>query len=76
MRKNNLIQVRVTSEQKEKFKDVAKEKGLTVSDLICEYIEIELEKQEFRLKNKKIIEKRVIETDKKLLILKEKLMKK
>lgn len=71
--KSEFIKIRVTSEQKEKFKDLAKEKGLTVSYLVCGYIEKELEKHEFRLKNKEILEKRVIETDKRLLKLKEKL---
>lgn len=74
--KSEFIKVRVTLEQKEKFKDLAKEKGHTVSYLVCGYIEKELEKQEFRLKNKEIIEKRVVEIDKKLLNLKEKLLKK
>lgn len=74
--KSEFIKVRVTLEQKEKFKDLAKEKKLTVSELVCGYIEKELEKQEFRVKNKEIIEKRISRTDKKLLELKEKLIKK
>lgn len=74
--KSEFIKVRVTLEQKEKFKDLAKEKGVTVSDLVCGYIEKELEKHEFRLKNKEIVEERIKKTDKKLLELKERLIKK
>ena len=37
--KSEFIKVRVTLEQKEKFKDLAKEKGHTVSYLVCGYIE-------------------------------------
>lgn len=74
--KSEFIKVRVTLEQKEKFKNLAKEKGVTVSDLVCGYIEKELVKQEFKLKNKEIIEDRIKKTDKKLLELKERLIKK
>lgn len=73
--KSEFIKVRVTLEQKEKFKNLAKEKGVTGSDLVCGYIEKELVKQEFKLKNKEIIEDRIKRTDKKLLELKIKLFR-
>lgn len=42
--KSEFIKVRVTLEQKEKFKNLAKEKRVTVIELVCGYIEKELAK--------------------------------
>lgn len=71
--KTEVIRVRVSLEQKNKFKKLAKEKGITVSEIICGYIEKEIELQEFRNKFSEKIEKRIVDTDKKLFKLKEKL---
>lgn len=71
--KTEVIRVRVSLEQKNKFKKLAEKKGVTVSEIICSYIEKEIELQEFRNKYSEKIEKRIVATDKKLLKLKEKL---
>ncbi|ENY98424.1 hypothetical protein HMPREF1092_03335 [Clostridium thermobutyricum] len=71
--KTEVIRVRVSLEQKNKFKKLAEKKGITVSEIICGYIEKEIELQEFRNKYSEKIEKRIVATDKKLLKLKEKL---
>ncbi len=71
--KTEVIRVRVSLEQKNKFKKLAEKKGITVSEIICSYIEKEIELQEFRNKFSEKIEKRIVATDKKLLKLKEKL---
>ena len=71
--KTEVIRVRVSLEQKNKFKKLAEKKGITVSEIICSYIEKEIELQEFRNKYSEKIEKRIVATDKKLLKLKEKL---
>ena len=71
--KTEVIRVRVSLEQKNKFKKLAEKKGVTVSEIICGYIEKEIELQEFRNKYSEKIEKRIVATDKKLLKLKEKL---
>lgn len=71
--KTEVIRVRVSLEQKNKFKKLAEKKGVTVSEIICSYIEKEIELQEFRNKFSEKIEKRIVATDKKLLKLKEKL---
>ena len=71
--KTEVIRVRVSLEQKNKFKKLAEKKGVTVSEIICSYIEKEIELQEFRNKFSEKIEKRIVATDKKLLKFKEKL---
>lgn len=71
--KTEVIRVRVSLEQKNKFKKLAEKKGVTVSEIICSYIEKEIELQEFRNKFSEKIEKRIVATDKKLFKLKEKL---
>ncbi|MGV3027023.1 CopG family transcriptional regulator [Clostridium thermobutyricum] len=71
--KTEVIRVRVSLEQKNKFKKLAEKKGITVSEIICGYIEKEIELQEFRNKYSEKIEKRIVATDKKLFKLKEKL---
>ena len=71
--KTEFIRVRVSLEQKNKFKKLAEKKGVTVSEIICSYIEKEIELQEFRNKFSEKIEKRIVATDKKLFKLKEKL---
>ena len=71
--KTEVIRVRVSLEQKNKFKKLAEAKGITVSEIICSYIEKEIELQEFRNKFSEKIEKRIVATDKKLFKLKEKL---
>lgn len=71
--KTEVIRVRVSLEQKNKFKKLAEKKGVTVSEIICSYIEKEIELQEFRNKYSEKIEKRIVATDKKLFKLKEKL---
>ena len=65
--KTEVIRVRVSLEQKNKFKKLAEKKGVTVSEIICSYIEKEIELQEFRNKFSEKIEKRIVATDKKLL---------
>lgn len=71
--KTEVIRVIVILEQKNKFKKLAEKKGITVSEIICGYIEKEIELQEFRNKYSEKIEKRIVATDKKLFKLKEKL---
>lgn len=71
--KTEVIRVRVSLEQKNKFKKLAEKKGITVSEIICGYIEKEIDLQEFRNKYSEKIEKRIVATDKKLFKLKEKL---
>ena len=57
-KKSEFIKVRVTLEQKEKFKNIAEEKGVTITQLVCGYIEKEIGTQEYKKKNGKSIEKR------------------
>lgn len=71
--KTEVIRVRVSLEQKNKFKKLAEEKGITVSEIICSYIEKEIELQEFKDKFSEDIDKRIVATDEKLFKLKEKL---
>lgn len=71
--KTEVIRVRVSLEQKTKFKKLAEEKETTISEILCSYIEKEIELQEFKNKFSEDIDKRIVVTDEKLSKLKEKL---
>lgn len=72
-KKSEFIKIRVTLEQKEKFKKLAEEKGVTITELICGYIEKEIGTQEYKKKNDRIIENRSNLMEEKIKILKEKM---
>ena len=76
MRKNDLIQIRVTSEDKKRIKKIAYKQGKSISEILCNYINEVIEKDDIKEKYQEQLYKRVVMTEKKLLELKEKLMKK
>ncbi|WP_061308227.1 MULTISPECIES: DUF1778 domain-containing protein [Clostridium] len=61
------IKVRLTKEQKELIKRVAKEEGMSMSEFIVVTTEKMARKKEGNFKSQKMIEDRAIRTDKKLL---------
>lgn len=71
--KEEVIRVRIDKELKEKLRTMCDNKKITMSKFIINVIENEVERYEFNLKNEKIIESRIEETEKRLQKLKEKL---
>lgn len=75
-RNKDYIKFRVDAELKEEFKQMAESKGKSMSslmiDFIRESIEQEKKKQNYDLNHKELIEERCLQTDRKLLKLKEK----
>jgi uncharacterized protein (DUF1778 family) len=64
--KDDYIKIRVTKEQKELFKRVAKELNVSMTDLLVVGTENLAKKKEENIKSQKIIEDRAMETEKKL----------
>lgn len=71
--KEESIRVRIDKELKERLRVMCDNKKITMSKFIINAIENEIARYEFNLKNEKIIESRIEETEKKLQKLKEKL---
>ncbi|NFN46907.1 hypothetical protein [Clostridium botulinum] len=76
IKKDEFIKIRVTSEQKELFKRVSKELGITMTELFVVGTEQLARRKLEGLKNKDIIENRISDTDNKLQIIKQKLLSK
>lgn len=66
--KEDSIRVRIDKELKERLKIMCDNKKITMSKFIINAIEHEIERYEFNLKNEKIIENRIAETEKKIPI--------
>lgn len=73
--KDDYIKIRVTKEQKELFKKIAKEESISVSEFIIVTTEYLARKKDENIKSKDMIERRVARTEEKILKLKEKLNK-
>ena len=73
MRKNDLIQIRVTSEDKKRIKEIAEKQGKSISEILFNYINEIIEKDNIKEKYQEQLDKRVVMTEKKLLELKRKL---
>lgn len=71
--KEEVIRVRIDKGLKYKFKKMCKSKKITMSKMITCMIENEVKEYEFKLEHRNDIEKRIVDTERKLLKLKEKL---
>lgn len=67
IKKDNYIRIRVTTEQKKLFKDVATELGTNMSEMIVVATENLAKKHKEKMLSQKDIEDRAVRTDKKLL---------
>ena len=72
-RKDKLIQIRITSKDKKRIKEIAEKQGKTISEILCNYIREIIEKDDFKCNYSEKIEKRTNLFEKKLKILKEKI---
>lgn len=68
--KDEVIRLRVTSEQKVKLKTIAKEKNKTISEILSVATENEIKKFEEQVKYSDEINKRFVATEKKIQELK------
>lgn len=73
--KEEVIRARVNKELKDRLKKMCKDKKISMSELINYMVENEVNKYEFKMRNKKKIESRIIDTEKKINELKERLNK-
>ena len=73
IKKDDYIRIRVTTEQKKLFKDVATELGTNMSEMIVVATESLAKKHKEKMLSQKDIEDRAVRTDKKLLEISEKI---
>lgn len=71
--KEEVIRARIDKDLKYRLKKMCKDKKISMSKLIINMLEDEVNKYEFKIKNKKVIDSRAEGTEKKLQKLKEKL---
>ena len=70
--KEEVIRVRVEKELKERLKKMCEDKKISMSELITCMIGNEVNKYEFKIRNKQKIESRISNTEKKIINLKSK----
>lgn len=75
-RKDDYIKIRVTSEQKKKLKEIAKAKNISMSEIIVNLLEQELQVYSERKSSYNKIKDRVVATEGKIEKLKKKLLEK
>ncbi|MBA8937831.1 hypothetical protein BCM18_005793 [Clostridium beijerinckii] len=73
--KNAEIKIRVTKEQKELFKKIAKAENMSMSEFIIVTTEYLARKKDENMKSKDMIERRAAKTEEKIMKLKKKLNK-
>ncbi|MGL4741522.1 MAG: DUF6290 family protein [Sarcina sp.] len=72
-KKNDSLTVRLERKTKEDLKKLAKNKGLTVSELVNKLLVEKIERENFKNSSKDQLENRTIEFEKKLINLKNKI---
>lgn len=70
--KEEVIRARVDKELKDKLKKMCESKKMSMSELVVYMVENEVNKYEFKMRNKKDIDKRIKNTEKKISELKSK----
>lgn len=73
--KDDYIKIRVTKEQKELFKKIAKAENMSMSEFIIVTTEYAAKRKAEYIKSKDVIESRAMRTESKILELKKKLNK-
>ncbi|MGL5647182.1 MAG: hypothetical protein ACRDDY_04970 [Clostridium sp.] len=72
-KKNASLTIRIECKTKEKLKELAKNKGLTVSEIVNSLLIEQLERESYKNKTKEQLEKRSVSMESKIKKLKEKL---
>ena len=70
--KEEVVRFRVDKELKDRLKKMCKSKKMSMSELIIYMVENEVNKYEFKIRNKQSIEGRISNTEKKIINLKSK----
>lgn len=70
MSKKELIQFRIKSEDKKRIKEIAEKQGKSISEILCNYINEIIEKDDIKEKHQEQLDKRSVMTDEKLINLK------
>lgn len=73
MRKNGLIQIRIPAQDKKRIKEIAEKQGISVSEILCNYINELIEKDDIKEKYQEKLDSRVVTTEQKLINLKKKM---
>lgn len=73
MSKKELIQFRIKSEDKKRIKKIAEKQGKSISEILCNYINEIIEKDDIKEKYQEQLDKRVVTTEGKLINLKDKM---
>ncbi len=73
MSKKELIQFRIQSEDKKRIKKIAEKQGKSISEILCNYINEIIEKEDIKEKYQDKLEKKIVMTDEKLINLKRKM---
>ena len=73
MSKKELIQFRIKSEDKKRVKEIAEKQGKSISEILCNYINEIIEKEDIKEKYQDKLEKKIVMTDEKLKKLKVKM---
>ena len=72
-KKNSSLTIRITSKTKKDLKELAKNKGLTISELVNNLLIDQLERENFKKSNQEQLEKRSGSMEEKIKKLKEKM---
>lgn len=73
MSKKELIQFRIKSEDKKRIKEIAEKQGKSISEILCNYINEIIEKDDIKEKYQYKLEEKIVMTDEKLINLKKKM---
>lgn len=73
MSKKELIQFRIKSEDKKRIKEIAEKQGKSISEILCNYINDIIEKNDIKEKYQEQLDKRAVMTDEKLINLKKRM---
>jgi antitoxin component of RelBE/YafQ-DinJ toxin-antitoxin module len=73
MSKKELIQFRIKSEDKKRIKEIAEKQGKSISEILCNYINEIIEKDDIKEKYQEQLDKRSVMTDEKLINLKKRM---
>ena len=72
-KKDKLIQIRITSKDKKKLKEIARKQESSMSEIVCNYIEEMIKKDEDKSNYEEEIEKRANKFEEKMIKLKNKM---
>lgn len=73
MSKKELIQFRIKVEDKNRIKEIAEKQGKSISEILCNYINEIIEKEDIKEKYQDKLDEKIVMTDEKLRNLKKKM---